>query len=54
MPCNAGDAGLIPGPGTKIPPASEQLIPLAATRESVHSGALAPKPESVLQPTTTK
>ena len=25
--CNAGDAGLIPGPGTKIPHATEQLSP---------------------------
>ena len=25
LPCNAGDMGLIPGWGTKIPPASEQL-----------------------------
>ena len=27
-PCNAGDAGLIPGQGTKIPYAMEQLQPL--------------------------
>ena len=28
-PCNAGDAGLIPGQGTKIPYATEQLNPYA-------------------------
>ena len=31
-PCNAGDAGSIPGQGTKIPYAAEQLSPQAATR----------------------
>ena len=37
LPCNAGDAGLIPGQGTKIPHATEQLNPYAlgaTTRES--------------------
>ena len=29
--CNAGDSGLIPGQGTKIPHAAEQLRPCAAT-----------------------
>ena len=33
-PCNAGNMGLIPGRGTKIPDASEQLSLLTATRES--------------------
>ena len=32
-PSNAGDAGLIPGQGTKIPYAMGQLSPRAATRE---------------------
>ena len=32
-PYNAGDAGLIPGQGTKIPHAVEQLSPHATTTE---------------------
>ena len=32
-PSNAGDAGSIPGQGTKIPHAMGQLNPHAATRE---------------------
>ena len=32
LPCNAGDTGLIPGGGTKIPQAKEQLT-LYTTRE---------------------
>ena len=32
-PCNAGDAGLIPGCGTKIPYASGPLSPHVLTRE---------------------
>ena len=31
-PCNAGDAGLIPGGGTKIPHAMEPVSPCMATR----------------------
>ena len=31
--CNARDAGLIPGQGTKIPHAAGQLSPRATTRE---------------------
>ena len=38
-PCNAGDAGSIPGWGTKIPHAVGQLSPRAATTEPTHSGA---------------
>jgi len=34
--CSAGDAGSIPGWGTKIPHAMEQLSLHAAARESVH------------------
>ena len=33
LPCTAGDLGLIPGWGTKIPHATEQLIPCVATIE---------------------
>ena len=32
-PCNAGDVGLIPGWGTKIPHAVRQLSPQAATKD---------------------
>ena len=35
MPCKAWDVGLIPGWGTKIPHATEQLSPYVITRESV-------------------
>ena len=34
-PCNAGDMGLIPVQGTKIPKAVEQLSPRTITRESM-------------------
>ena len=33
LPSNAGDAGSIPGRGTKIPPAEGQLNPRSATTE---------------------
>ena len=46
LPSNAGDAGSIPGRGTKIPHATGQLNPCAATTEPVHSGARAPQLES--------
>ena len=36
LDCHAGDAGSIPGQGTKIPHAKEQLSPRAPTTESVH------------------
>ena len=35
-PSNAGDAGLIPGQGTKIPHAAGQLRPRAKTTELSH------------------
>ena len=35
LPCNAGDAGPVPGQGLKIPLAEEQLSPRATTKESV-------------------
>ena len=38
LPCNAGDADSIPGRGTKIPHAAEQLSLHVATTEPVHSG----------------
>jgi hypothetical protein len=31
LPCNTGETGLIPGPEIKIPHATEQLSPSAAT-----------------------
>ena len=34
-PCNAGDIGSIPGPGTKIPHAAEQLSPCTTTGEFI-------------------
>ena len=34
-PYNAGDVGLIPGQGTKIPHVMEQLRPYTTTRESL-------------------
>ena len=34
-PCNAGHSGLIPGRGTKIPYALEQLSPCTTTRVCV-------------------
>ena len=37
LPSNPGDEGLIPGWGTKIPQASEQLSPQATTTEPEHS-----------------
>ena len=36
LPSNAGDTGLIPGWGTKIPHARGQLCPSTATTEPVH------------------
>ena len=36
LPCNAGDMDLIPGWGTKIPQAAEQLSLCAATTESTY------------------
>ena len=35
LPCNAGNVDMIPGQGTRIPHAAEQLNPHATTRESV-------------------
>ena len=40
-PSSAGDAGSIPGPGTKIPHAAGQLGPRATTTEPTRPGACA-------------
>ena len=62
-PSNAGDTGSnqgsIPGWGTKIPHAKEQLSPRATTRGPTHSNeksqcAQAEKPSHALTPSTTK
>ena len=45
LSCNAGDAGSIPGWGTKIPHATGQLSPGATTREPVYSEACVPQLE---------
>ena len=45
LPSNAGDPGLIPGQGTKIPHAVGQLRPRTATTEPKCSGARAPQLE---------
>ena len=42
LPCNAGDVGLIPGQGTKIPHAWNQLSPHASS-QPVGFGARAPQ-----------
>ena len=47
LPCNARDVGLIPGWGTKIPYAVEQLSPCTATTECMCSRAQAPQLESL-------
>ena len=47
LPCNVGDAGSIPGQGTKIPHAVKQLSLQAATTEPAHSGPKGPKLESL-------
>ena len=44
LPANAGDTGLIPGPG-KIPHAAEQLSPCATTTEACTTRAHAPQQE---------
>ena len=51
-PSNAGDEGLIPGPGTKIPHAAGQLSPCTTTAEPMRSGARAPQLKSPCAATT--
>ena len=50
--CNAGDAGLIPGRGTKIPHATGQLSLRATTTEPAHSRACTPQLERSPRTTT--
>ena len=45
--CNAGDAGSIPGGGTKMPYAAGQLSPHTTTTEPRCSGAHMPQPENL-------
>ena len=45
-PSNAGDVGLIPGGGTKIPHAAGQLSPQATITEPSRSGAHGPQLKS--------
>ena len=47
MPCNAGDADSIPGGGTRLSHASEQLSPCITTTQPVCSGVHVPQLESV-------
>ena len=47
LPCNEGDVGSIPGQGTKIPHALEQLSLCATTTEPTCSGACAPQLEGL-------
>ena len=35
LPCNAGDSGLIPGQGSKISLATDELSPHTTTKESM-------------------
>ena len=42
-PPNAGDVGWIPGQGTKIPHAAEQLSPHTAATQPPHSGTRVPQ-----------
>ena len=44
-PCNAGDPGLIPGQGTKIPHAVGQLSPRTTTTELTHHNYWARTPQ---------
>ena len=50
-PSNAGDAGSIPGQGTKIPPAAWRLSPCATITEP-RTLEPAPQPESLRAATT--
>ena len=51
-PSNAGDAGSIPGQGTKIPHAAGQQGQHTTTTEPAHSGAHAPQLERSLYTAT--
>ena len=52
LPSNAGDAGSIPGQGTKIPHATGQLSPHATATEPGHSGVRVPQLERSLHAAT--
>ena len=52
LPSSAGDTGLIPGQGTKIPHATGQLSLWVATTEPAGSGAHAPQLKRGLHATT--
>ena len=52
LPSNAGDAGSIPGQGTKVPHVAGQLSLRTATTEPSHFGAHAPQLERSLHTTT--
>ena len=48
LPCNAGDTGLIPGWGTKIPHATEQLSLCATNQCSIERSCMMQlRPEAV-------
>ena len=51
-PCNAGDSGSIPGGGTKIPHAAEQLSPWATPRKTSRCNGRSCVPQ--LRPDTAK
>ena len=53
-PCNAGDAGLIPGQGTKMPHAREQLTPCTATKEPEHHSLKSPRAATKIPCAATK
>ena len=53
LPCSVGDMSLIPGQGTKIPHATEQLISCATTRESAPQRETPHDPTKIL-PAATK
>ena len=53
LPCNVGNAGLIPGQGTKIPWAAEQLsLGAAATEPTCHNLRACAPPQKILHDTT--
>ena len=54
LPCNAGDSGLIPGGGTKIPHTLELLSLQATTRESERCNEIFPHDATKIPCTVTK
>ena len=51
-PSNAGDAGSIPGQGTQITYATEQMHPCSITTDPTHYGAHAPQLERSIHAAT--